>query len=250
MELLPIEGTAFLILFARVGAVLLLLPVFSEDAIPGKVRLILGLGMTAGLWGLLGTRITPFAQNSAALPGILIAELLTGLAIGMIIKIMFLAAAMAGSIISLQVGLSSALVNDPAQGGQAPVLSKLMSVAAAVVCMGMGVHHLWIIAIVHSYAMFPVGGLPPAGDFAQLAILTVGKSMSLAISLAAPLLIYGIVFNTALGLSARLAPAIQIFFIAQPLNLLLGMALFATLIGAILTTFSSAMVDWLQTGWV
>jgi len=249
MELVPAEATAFLILFARVGAVLMLLPVFSEDAIPPKIRLMLALGMTVGLWGFLGSQIAPFAQNTMALPGILIAELLTGMAMGMIIRIMFLAAAMAGTIVSLQVGLSSALINDPAQGGQAAVLSKLVSVAAAVVCLGMGVHHLWIVAIVHSYAIFPVGGLPPAADFAQLAILTVGKSMGLAISLAAPLLVYGIVFNMALGLSARLAPAIQIFFIAQPLNLLLGMALFATLFGTILTAFSSEMVRWLQTSW-
>ncbi len=249
MELLPVDASAFLILFCRVGAVLMLLPVFSEDAIPARIRLTLSLGMAAGLWGLLSARVIPVAQNSVTLPGIVIAEILTGLAIGMIIRIMFMAAAMAGSIISLQVGLSSALINDASQGGQASVLSKFVSVAAAVVCMGMGVHHLWIAAIVHSYAMFPVGGLPPAADFAQLAIATVGKSMSLAISLSAPLLIYGIVFNIALGLSARLAPAIQVFFIAQPLNLMLGLALFASLLGAILTCFSTAMTDWLQSGW-
>ncbi|WP_037515928.1 flagellar biosynthetic protein FliR [Sphingomonas sp. PAMC 26621] len=249
MQALPGEATTFLILFARVGAVLMLLPVFSEDAVPGKIRLMLALGMTAGLWGLIGARIAPVAADSAALPGILIAEILTGLAIGMIIKIMFLAAAMAGSIISMQIGLSSALVNDSAQSGQAAVLSKLVSVAAAVVCMGMGLHHLWIAAIVHSYAMFPVGALPPAADFAQLAILTIGKAMSLSISLAAPLLVYGIVFNMALGLSTRLAPAIQVFFLVQPLNLLLGLALFASLFGGILTAFSAAMTAWLQTNW-
>lgn len=249
MELLPAQATTFLILFARVGAVLMLLPVFSEDAVPGKIRLMLALGMSAGLWGLIGPRIAPVAEDSAALPGILIGEILTGLAIGMIIKIMFMAAAMAGSIISYQIGLSSALINDPAQGGQAAVLSKLVSVAAAVVCMGMGVHHLWIAAIAHSYTMFPVGGLPPAADFAQLAILTIGKAMSLSISLAAPLLVYGIVFNMALGMSTRLAPAIQVFFVMQPLNLLLGMALFASLLGGILTAFATAMTVGMQTGW-
>ena len=249
MQGLPVYATAFLILFARVGAVLMLLPVFSEEAIPGRIRIMLALGTTAGLWGLLGARIAPIAQGSTALPGILIAEMLTGLAIGMMVKIMFLAAAMAGSIISLQVGLSSALVTDLAQGGQAAVLSKFVSVAAAVVCMALGVHHLWIIGLVNSYAAFPVGGLPPAAAFAQLAIATVGRSMTLAISLSAPLLIYGIVFNLALGLSARLAPAIQVFFITQPLNLLLGLGLFAMLIGTILTTFASAMVAWLQAGW-
>ncbi|EIZ78713.1 flagellar biosynthesis protein FliR [Novosphingobium sp. Rr 2-17] len=250
MEALPGEVTRFLILFARVGSVLMLLPVFSEDAVPPKIRLMMGLGMSAGLWGLIGSRIAPVAADSAALPGIIIAEILTGLAIGMIIKIMFLAAAMAGSIISLQIGLSSALINDSAQGGQAAVLSKLVSVAAVVVCMGMGLHHQWIAAIVHSYAMFPVGALPPSADFAQLAILTIGKAMSLSITLAAPLLVYGTVFNLALGLSTRLAPAIQVFFLVQPLNLLLGLALFASLIGGILTAFSTALSLWLQAGWV
>ncbi len=249
MELLPYEATTFLILFARVGAVLLLLPLFSEEAIPAKIRLMLALGTSAGLWGLIGAKIGTAAQNGAALPGILIAEILTGIAIGMIIKMMFMAAAMAGSIISLQIGLSSALTNDPLQGGQAAVLSKFVSVAAAVVCMGMGLHHLWIAAIVHSYTMFPVGGLPPAADFAQLAIVMVGRTMTLSISLAAPLLVYGIVFNMALGLATRLAPAIQMFFLIQPLNLLLGMALFASLIGGMLTVFAQTMAAWLQTGW-
>ncbi|WP_033921484.1 flagellar biosynthetic protein FliR [Sphingomonas sp. 37zxx] len=250
MDDLPAQAATFFILFARVGAILMLLPVFSEDAVPGKIRLMLALSMSAGLWSIIGAKITPVAADSVMLPGILIAEILTGLAIGMIVKIFFMAIAMAGSIISLQVGLSSALINDPAQGGQAAVLSKLVNVAAVVVCMAAGLHHLWIAAIVRSYALFPVGVLPPAADFAMLAVTTIGKAMSLAISLSAPLLIYGIVFNMALGLSTRLAPAIQVFFLMQPLNLLLGVTLFASMIGGILTVFSDAMMVWMQTSWV
>jgi flagellar biosynthetic protein FliR len=77
----------------------------------------------------------------------------------------------------------------------------------------------------------------------------VTHSMALGLSLAAPLIVYGIVFNAALGLMARLAPAIQIFFIAQPLNLLLGIALLATVFGTMLATFSNEMATWLNTGW-
>jgi flagellar biosynthetic protein FliR len=156
---------------------------------------------------------------------------------------------MAGSIISLQVGLSSAVIFDPSQGGQIPLLSKFVALAAAVVCLSVGIHHLWIGAIVRSYDMFPVGGLPPANDFADLAIRTVSHSMALGLSLAAPLIVYGIVFNAALGLMARLAPSIQIFFIAQPLNLLLGIALLATVFGTMLATFSNEMASWLNAGW-
>lgn len=249
MESLAGQSAAFLILFARVGAMLMLLPVFSEDAIPPRIRLLMALGTTAGLWSLLGERVIPAGQDEAMLPAVLIAELLTGLAMGMIVKMMFHAAAMAGSIVSLQIGLSSALVPDPSQGGQAPLISRFVAVAAAVFCMALGVHHLWIASLVQSYALFPVGGLPAAGDFARLAVEAIGQSMALAIGLAAPLLVYGIVFNVALGLSARLVPAIQVFFISQPLNILLGLALFATVFGAMLTGFAQAMADWTRGSW-
>lgn len=246
---LPVEATAFLILFARVGAVLMLLPVFSEEAVPARIRLLIAFGMTAGLWGMLSGEVLPAAGDAAALPAMLIGELLVGLGLGAVVRIMFYAVAIAGSIVSLQVGLTSAVVADASQGGSAPLLSKFVTVAAAVVCMALAVHHLWILSIIRSYALFPVGALPPAADFAELALTVAARSMTLGVSLAAPLIVYGIVFNVALGLSARLAPAIQVFFVAQPLNLILGLALFATVLGTLLTSFATAMAMWLQRGW-
>ena len=82
MESLPLDTTALLILFARVGAVLMLLPVFSEESVPGRIRLLIALATTTGLYGILSPRVTPFAGDAAALPGILVAELLVGLALG------------------------------------------------------------------------------------------------------------------------------------------------------------------------
>lgn len=249
MQELPLQVTGFLILFARVGAVLMLLPVFSEEAVPGRIRLLIAFAMTLGLWGLMAPTVLPAAGNADALAGTLVVELGLGLAMGMIVRLMFQAAVMAASIASVQIGLSSALIFDPALGGQLPVLAKLVTLAATLVCLAMGLHHLWIGAIIRSYDMFQVGTVPNVGDFATLAVTTVGRAMSLSVSLAAPLLIYGIIFNVALGFSARLAPTIQVFFIAQPLNILLGIALLAVVLGAMLSAFAMAMTDWMQSGW-
>lgn len=245
---LPLQASAFLILFARVGAVLMLLPLFSEEGVPGRIRLLTAFAMSLGLWGLLGPTVLPAANDGDALAGVLVVEMATGLALGMIVRLMFQAAVMGASIASMQIGLSSALVFDPALGGQTPVLAKLVVLAATLVCLALGLHHLWIGAIIRSYDLFPVGSVPNAGDFATLAVATIGKAMSLAVSMAAPLLVYGIVFNVALGFSARLAPTIQVFFIAQPLNLILGIALFGMLSGAMITTFAVAMERWMQGG--
>lgn len=249
MDSLPVDAATFLILFARVGAVLMLLPAFSEEAVPSRLRLIMALGFSIGLYGLLSPKIAPLAEAQAVLPMIVIAEMLVGLAIGMIVRMLFSAAAIAGSIASMQIGLASALVADPSLGGQSPLLARLIGLAAVIVCMSLGVHHLWIASIVNSYALFPVGGLPPAQDFAMLATRVLGGATSLGISLAAPLILYGMIFNLGLGLAARVAPAIQVFFITQPLNLLLGLSVLAMVMGMMLQGFAAAMTQFMQNGW-
>ena len=249
MDALPIDAATFLILFARVGAVLMLLPAFSEDSVPVQIRLMTALGFSIGLYGLLSPKIAPLAASQAALPMIVIAEMLVGIAMGMIVKMLFSAAAMAGAIASMQIGLASALVMDPSQGGHAPLLTRLIGIAALIVCMAAGVHHLWIASIAQSYTLFPVGGLPPAQDFAMLAVRVLGQATALGVSLAAPFLIYGAIFNLGLGLAARVAPAIQVFFITQPLNLMLGLSLLAIVLGTMLTGFATAMGNFMQNGW-
>jgi len=246
---LPLQASAFLILFARVGAVLMLLPVFSEEAVPGRIRVLIAFAMSLALWGMMSPTVLPAAQDGNALAGILVIELVVGLALGMIVRLMFQAAVMGASIASVQIGLSSALIFDPGLGGQTPVLAKLAVLAATLVCLSFGLHHLWIGAIIRSYGVFHVGAVPNPGDLATLAVTTVGRAMSLAVSMAAPLLVYGIVFNVALGFASRLAPALQVFFIAQPLNVLLGLGLFGLVAGAMITVFANAMGDWMQSGW-
>lgn len=245
---LPRLVTLQALIFARVGAMLLLLPGFSDDAVPGRMRLMMALGLAFGLQGLVAAfaqpSLQPALENGTELARLLLTEMLTGLALGGVVRIFFLAAGIAGSIISLQMGLTSSLVSDPSLGGQVPIFGRLVSIAALLLCMGLGVHHLWIGALVHSYQVFPVGQMPPAADFAQLAVRATTGAMALGLSLAAPLIIYGIVFNCALGLAARLAPQLQIFFIGQPLNILLGVAITAATLAASLTAFADRMAQW------
>ena len=89
-----------------------------------------------------------------------------------------------------------------------------------------------------------------AGDWAELAVSTASQATALAISLAAPFLLFGILFNLALGIAGRLAPTIQIFFIAQPLMIAGGIALLAVTVPAMLVGFGDAYRGWLGGAWL
>lgn len=250
---LPGAAMGITVLFARLGAMLMMLPAFSDDAVPGRVRLLIALAITMGLYPMLNARILPMlaqiGDSNISLATLIGTEMLLGMALGMIVRMLFLAIFIAGGIISLQVGLTSALVHDPSAGGQIPILAKFISIAALLICMALGVHHMWLGAMIRSYDMFPPGAVPDASDFLRLALMAARGAMALGLSLAAPLVIYGIVFNAALGLAARLAPALQIFFIAQPLNLLLGLMVCTASLAAMLSQFADSMGMWIRTMW-
>jgi flagellar biosynthetic protein FliR len=94
-------------------------------------------------------------------------------------------------------------------------------------------HRLFIAAIAHSYALFsPIKALP-LNDAGGLATRTVADTFTLGVQLASPVIVFSLVFNLAAGLIARGMPQFQVFFVATPLNLLLGLSIFALSLGAI-----------------
>ena len=136
---LPRWTMLYALVFARMGAMLMLLPGFSDDAVPGRLRLLIALAVAAGLQGMVGAHtgaaLDTVMSDDAGFAHMLLVELLTGLLLGGVVRLMFLAITIAGAIISLNVGLTSALVNDPSAGGQVPILARFISVSALLVCM-------------------------------------------------------------------------------------------------------------------
>lgn len=242
MSDLPAFANGILLLFARVGAILMLLPGFSEEAVPARLRFLVAVGTTVGLWGLLSGHVAQLGLS----PAVLLTELGIGIALGLLVRIIFTAATMAGSIISLQIGLSSALISDPSLGGHSALLSRMLALAGVTAALAAGIHHIWFAAIVKSYSAFPPGALPDISTLAQRAVQAATDATRLAVSLSAPFLIFGLVFNLTLGLAARLAPAIQIFFIAQPLTILAGLALVLLLFGPMVSAYATVLADWTQ----
>ncbi len=217
--------------FARVGAIMMLLPGIGEQAVPPRVRLSLALLLSLTLFPLVGGTLPAVPDTVSGLIGGIIREILIGLLIGGVLKLFFSSLAIAGEIVSLQTTLGFSQTASPMEAQPSTSLSTFLTLMGLTLVFATNLHHLFIGAIFGSYELFAPGRDLPVGDAGTLAIQTVGRSFALGLQLAAPVLIFAIVFNIATGLVGRLMPQFQVFFVASPLSVIFGLSIFALSLG-------------------
>jgi flagellar biosynthetic protein FliR len=228
------ELFAFLLVFCRLGSAMMLLPGFGEIYIPVRVRLLLALTMSALLSSVLPNM--PEAPDSVFLLAKLLgAEILIGIFMGVICRILVSAIHMAGMIIAYQSSLASALTQDVTQTqGQGTSLGNLLGFTALLLLFTTDMHHLMLRGVQDSYTLFLPGQFPSLGGMAQHASQSLSTAFSMAMQLSAPHLVIGLIMYLAAGIIARLMPNIQIFFIMLPPQLLVSFFILMVSISAIL----------------
>ena len=243
---------AWLLVFTRVGSAFLVIPVFGDQFVPTQVRLLLALLISLLVTPILAGRLPPEPNSPLALFVLLAGEVLIGIFIGTLPRLMFGALEVAGMIIAMQTGLSNAFVYNPALASQGSLPGSLLSWLALLLILITNLHHLLILAVVHSYETFQPGGAVPVGDFAQAVTRVAADSFMIGVEMAAPFLATGLVFALALGVMARLAPQMQVFFVFMSAQIAYGLFLFAITVSAMMTFwlrhFEGTLVQFLSPG--
>ena len=228
----------YLLVFSRVGAMIMLLPGFGTMGVPARVRLVLALAIALALTPTVQNLYPAVAPATIVQLTLLIAQEITcGVLVGAMAAIIMSGLQVAGFLIASQIGLSYAQTIDPTQNTQGAVVGNFMSLLGVVGIFATDLHHLAIGAIAGSYKMLPPGGHLPTGDMAQLVIRLVSSSFALGFQLAAPFLVFGFAVYAGLGVLARLMPQLQIFFVAVPINIICGFVIMLALLGSMITMF-------------
>jgi flagellar biosynthetic protein FliR len=236
VTLAPLEVFVFLLTFARVGAMVMLMPAIGEMAVPVRVRLMLALAVSFVMVPLTGP--TPAIPGQPlALASLVGSEVLVGLIVGMTARLVMSALQVAGSTIAMQTGLGFVQAIDPAFGVQGAIVGTFLSLLAVTVIFVSGLHVLLFDAIVRSYQVFVPGAAIPMSDVSALVLDTVAASFALGVQLSAPFLVFGLIFNLGAGVLSKLMPQLQIFFVAMPASIILGLALLMLGCGALTMWF-------------
>jgi flagellar biosynthetic protein FliR len=224
-------------IFARIGAVLLMLPGVGESYVPPRIRLSLALVVSLALWPVVAGALPALPETLGGMAGWIIREVLVGLAIGALLRSFLTVLATAGEVVALQTTLAFAQTANPMQAQPGSTISAFLMLLGTTLIFATNTHHLFIAGLVGSYELIaPVKPLV-TGDFASLAIRTLGDAFMLGIQLSAPVLVFAIIFNLASGLVGRVMPAFQVYFAAAPLSIILGLSVFALSLGVMGTVF-------------
>ncbi len=237
ISFLPAMAAAFLLVFARIGTMLMLLPGLGEQNISARLRLTAALVFTAVL---LPLHRSAYHIDAGALgPDLvmLVDEMLIGAMLGVTARLTISALQVAGSVVAQQLGLGFVTAVDPTQGEQGAIVGNFLTMLGLTLIFATDMHHLLIAALNDSYGLFAPGQLPAAGDVAALVTRTVSGAFRIGIQLSAPFLVFGLVFNIGVGVLSRLMPQMQVFFVALPLSILLGLMFLIVALGAMMGVF-------------
>lgn len=236
IAILPEISALFVLVFARVGTLVMLMPGIGERFILSRGRLSLAFFVALVILPMARSTIT-VPQDPAGLGGLLISEIMVGLVIGATVRLLMGALQTAGFIIAQTLGLGFAVTVDPTGGLQNPSLANFLSMLGITLILATDLHHLALAAIHESYRLLPPGGFPEIGDVMTLAVKAMAQGFSLAVQISAPFIVFGLLFNLGLGVLARLMPQMQVFFLAVPASILGGMLVFLATVGVMMGVF-------------
>ena len=216
-----------LLIFVRILAFFLAIPVISSQNVFMQGRVFLALCVSVALF-MSGMVNTVFVFDTT--PGyvyLILIEFLVGMAMGYVAFAVFNLIFFAGQLMDFQIGLMMVNVLDPMTQIQVPLTGNIFYFAMMAMVVVTGGLHTFFLAFFYSYQILPIGTAVVIGNapLAWYMVLLLTESMILAVRISMPIVGSMMIINAALGIMVKTVPQMNIFVVGLPLKLLIGILL-------------------------
>ena len=236
--------------FCRIGACLMIIPGFSTQRIPVRVRLFIAIAITLAITPLLLTMVENRVPDNTpvGMTLMIVAEIIKGAIIGLMGQMFMLSMQFAASAMAMFIGMGT-MPGTPIEGAEpVPSLVALLTLTATVLIFVTDLHHEVIRALLASYEVSGVGELPLMRLQLNELVSKLSTAMFLAMQVSSPFLIYAVIANLSIGLLNKLTPQVPIYFISLPFILLGGLFLLFFVSDEMLQVFMRGYGEWLRNG--
>lgn len=245
--------TAFALLMARVLPVVILTPFLGGETVPQEVKMGLGVMIGLVLYPVLMDQVADLKLNAFLLVALMLKELFIGLTLAFIVGLVFDAANAAGSLIDTMSGTNQAQLMVPSMQQNASLYSAMQLQMATVLFLTLGGHHLVFAAFGESLEAVHLGEMPRFSHgtwgFFETMLRIFGDMIRIALALASPVLLATFLVDLALGMINRVAPQVQVFFVAMQIKPVVTVLIMVTSIHLIIDRIVGefgVMFSWLK----
>ncbi len=222
--------------FARIGMMLLVMPVFGGRLVPRRVRILLAALVTLLVVPLLppAPAIEPLSPGGLLILG---QQLLIGAAMGLVLQVVFSALVVGGQLVGMSMGLGFAMMVDPQNGINVPVISQYYVTLASLLFLALDGHLMLFSMLAESFRALPVAPLGLGAEDLRRLALWGGQMFVGGVLVGLPVVAALLLANLTFGVITRAAPQLNIFAVGFPATLALGFAVILFALPALLPEF-------------
>jgi flagellar biosynthetic protein FliR len=230
----------FLLIAARVLALIETAPLLSGEAVPQVAKL--------GLAGLASTAVFPAVRaagyaipaDGAAYALLLVGEAMIGVIMGFFLTTVFSAFGMAGEFYSFQIGFGASETYDPLSEIEIPVMGQFLNLIAMFVFVAtQGFQKVFMIGVQGSFkAMRAIDLVSQRNDIVQFMLKATGALFVQALVLAMPILGTLFIITVALGLLSKAAPQMNLLTEGFPISLIVTFTIMVLALPLMMEAFS------------
>jgi len=228
LQLIPLEQfQAFLVVTARVAGFVGAIPVISAAQTPVRVKTALVFTTSLLLFPLMHKAVPQVSFSPIPFALLIVSELLLGLLLGLVSRLIFTAVEFGATVIGYQMGFAAANIFDPQSERQVALISQFQNVFAIIIFLAINGHHLFFRVAVRSYEYLPPGQIDFSGEAIPYLMQLTSHMFSIGVQFSAPVLAVLLLSGLILGILARVFPQLNVFLLSFPLNIGAGFIVIA-----------------------
>lgn len=220
IQLIPVEQfQTFLIVTSRVAGFIGAIPVISSAQAPGRIKTAIVVAISLAVFPVMSEAVPNISFSPIPFMLLIISELLLGLLLGLVARLIFTAVEFGATVIGYQMGFAAAEVFDPQNQRQVALISQFQNIFAILIFLAINGHHLFLQTAIRSYELLPPGQLDLSGQAVPYLMELASHMFSIGVQFSAPVLAVLLLSGLILGVLARVFPQLNVFLLSFPINI-------------------------------
>jgi flagellar biosynthetic protein FliR len=214
---------ALFLIFLRVSAIIMTAPLFDNKSVPLVFKVGMGFALSIVLYSLVPVSVGVFQEDVVPFFIGSVSEILLGVAIGLSVKLVFSGIQLAGQLAGFQMGFAIANVVDTVSNAQVSIIAQLKNIVAMLIFLSVNAHYYLLQALVESFELVPIFDFQASNSLIDYLMKLTSNMFVIAIKVGAPIVVALLLTSVALGLVARTVPQMNIFIVAFPVKIAVGL---------------------------